>query len=245
MDNDGGKPIPTWQCFVDGILFGNTTSTGITENSIALCSSEPIPDGTHHVSVSIVTSGPIFYFDYIYYTPSPSISLEKIVVKIDNNDTDLRFIGQGWDVRYANLWPLTQFKGDQMLFPFYGKHPDPRSDVSFIRCLGSSVSFFGDSPSELSGKSSSGTYAIDNSAQTPFTIPGHAGSLAEFNQLLFRTHDVGCGSHILVVTYLGNSEQAPLVLGHLYIDNGQTQPSAPALLSSLTSVVDLTLAGST
>ena len=121
LDNDGGKPIPQWTCFVDGILFGNTTSNGIRENSITLCDSKDIADGAHNVNVSVVTSGPIFYFDYVWYDPSPSVSLTNSVIKVDNNDPNLSFIGDGWLVRYANLWPLTGVGGAQMIFPFYGE----------------------------------------------------------------------------------------------------------------------------
>ena len=120
LDNGGGKSIPSWSCSIDGNLFGGTTSNGITENSITLCDSKNIPDGMHQVDVSIITSGPIFYFDYVWYDPSPSVSLTNSVVKVDNNDPELNFIGNGWNIRYANLWPLTGSEGDQMIFLFNG-----------------------------------------------------------------------------------------------------------------------------
>ena len=112
--------VPKWQCLIDGEPFGSTSPDGLTQNAIPLCDSGAVSDGMHHVNVSVVTSGQVFYFDYIYYTPSPSVSLENSVVRVDNTDALLNFTGQGWTVRNAEPWPLTRHKGDQLIFPFYG-----------------------------------------------------------------------------------------------------------------------------
>ena len=134
LDNDGGKPIPSWQCFIDGKLFGNTTTNGIRENGIKFCDSGIIPDGVHQVNVSTTTTGPIFYFDYIYYWPSSSVSLTNAVIKVDNTDPSLSFNGNGWRIRYGDLWPETGVGGDQMIFPFYGELSLLLSGVFSHRC---------------------------------------------------------------------------------------------------------------
>ena len=85
-----------------------------------MCDSANLADGHHTVNVSIVTPGPVFYFDYAVYDPSPTLSLANEALLVDNNDPSLKFNGN-WDNRYANLWPLTRDNGDQMVFDFYGE----------------------------------------------------------------------------------------------------------------------------
>ena len=106
------------------------------------------------------------------------------------------------------------------------------------------MTFLGISPSELNGNKSSGTYAIDGAAPTGFVIPGH-GSVTEYNQVLFQTPEVESGQHSLVVTYQGNSNQAPLVLDWLYVVNGSVpqlsgSPSSSSTPSSSSAAADQT-----
>ncbi|TFY73935.1 hypothetical protein EWM64_g10077 [Hericium alpestre] len=167
----------------------------------------------HSVEVNVKTSGPTFYFDYIVYDPSPSVSLSDSVILIDNTDPNISLSGSGWVNRYGNLWPLTSTGGDQMTLKFIGK----------------SVTVLGIAPGELSGNQTTGTYTVDGSQPTSFVIPGHGG-LAEFNQVYFTTPDFDPGPHTLVVTHQGNSNTAPFLLDLFYVANGaetlQASPSA-------------------
>ena len=116
--------------------------------------------------------------------------------------------------------------------------------VLLIRYPGTSVSFLGVAPHELSGNKSSGSYTIDTSAPTKFIIPGHEQQ-TEYNQLLFTTQDIEPGFHTLVVTYEGGSDQAPLVLDHLYLANRtQTSTSPPQSSSTLAASALVTLTSS-
>ena len=118
--DNGGMPTPSWQCYLDGVAFRNT-SYDSTRNAFLLCNSSTVPDGNHEVNVTTVSSGPIFYFDYVYIDPSPTMSLENSVVRIMNGDPDLSFQGAGWNLVH-NLWWSTDVGGAQMTISFHGEY---------------------------------------------------------------------------------------------------------------------------
>ena len=122
IDASGG--IPSWQCFLDGVLFGSPTVylSQTTGNALCLCQSSTVVDGPHEVNVSVVTSGPIFYFDLVYYTPSPSVSLANSVIRIPRGDPSMSFVGSGWSNATHDGWWTTQVGGDQIIFVFIGEH---------------------------------------------------------------------------------------------------------------------------
>ena len=133
LDGDNSKPTPTWQCFLDGTLFGNATGVdvGSSQNAVVLCDSPNVADGEHEVDISVGNSGATFYFDYALYTPSTTVSRTNSVVKVANNDPNLNF-SSGWDAQYAGSWPLAKDTGSQFTFRFNGEYKaHPREVVRF------------------------------------------------------------------------------------------------------------------
>ena len=106
------------------MLFGSTIHDAYQSNAVPLCTSSTVADGLHEVNVSVNTSASVFYLDWVYYTPSPTVSLATSVIRIDATDPSLVFLGTGW-MHSENFWPLTQVEGDQVSFSFYGEHAWP------------------------------------------------------------------------------------------------------------------------
>ena len=119
-----GNDLPSWQCFIDGVQSISTSGNDRPSNAVQLCRSHAwITDATHEVTVSVVTDGPIFYFDYVFFIPSPTMLLENTVVKVANVDSSLNFSGHGWIMPGDphDTWPLTSVDGDQIIFSFFGE----------------------------------------------------------------------------------------------------------------------------
>ena len=75
----------------------------------------------------------------------------------------------------------------------------------------------------------------------PFTLNGYnlpastsPYEASAYNQNFFNTSNMTAGHHKLVVTYLGNSQNTPLILDYLIVQNGTTTNSSTAGTNSTT-----------
>ena len=92
---------------------------------------------------------------------------------------------------------------------------------------GTSLTWYGNIPGELSGNATTATWVIDDNPAQNFTLKGHEVNAATvYNQKIFETPVYPLGSHKLTVTYNGDSSKTPLVLGKLVIQNDTAVPSA-------------------
>lgn len=107
------------------------------------------------------------------------------------------------------------------------------SQRKFCCHIGTSLTWLGFIPTELSHNASSASYSIDGGPPVSFRLNGlpPTATSTVYNQVFFTTPDLSPGAHSLVVTYLGNNSVTPLVLSHMYVTN-VTLPSAPQLGSN-------------
>ena len=73
----------------------------------------------HNVSVVALGKG-AFYFDYVCYTPSPTVWPTSAVIQVPSDDPDLHFIEFERVNRYNDLEPQTSVGGNRLVLQFYG-----------------------------------------------------------------------------------------------------------------------------
>jgi hypothetical protein len=107
----------TWQCIVDGVSVPSAT-VGAAENRLLFCEKEGLSDGPHVITVNATVSNQqTFWFDYIQYLPSPSMSLAQASLSIDADDSQLRY-GVGWTPNFPGN--MTRQTGSTFSFEFDG-----------------------------------------------------------------------------------------------------------------------------
>jgi hypothetical protein len=93
--NPFGVTNPSWQCVVDGVSVPSAT-VSVPENRLLLCEKTGLSDGPHVITVNVTVSNQqTFWFDYVQYLPSPSMSLAQVSLSIDADDSQLQY-GTGW-----------------------------------------------------------------------------------------------------------------------------------------------------
>ena len=107
----------SWQCIVDGISVPSSTVRA-AENRLLFCEKDGLSDGPHVITVNVTLSNQqTFWFDYIQYLPSPSMSLAKASLSIDADDSQLQY-GAGWTAIYPGN--MTGQTGSTFGFEFDG-----------------------------------------------------------------------------------------------------------------------------
>ncbi|KIJ44500.1 hypothetical protein M422DRAFT_47263 [Sphaerobolus stellatus SS14] len=214
VNNSGVITGPKVDCSIDSQDFRPGTPSTFHTNGFAFCEQKmgTLADGQHRISLNVVASlEQPFYFDRIEYTPSDNVSLSQATVKFTHIDPIINY-GAGWiDTSYRKGGPnavhLTNTVGSQITFPFTGK------SVTWI-------GFYPDITQYLQNASTA-TYSVDDG--NPTTFPLFSGNLnisgSVFNQIFFKTPDLVPGPHVLKVTYQGTTEQMPLALDHLFVEN--------------------------
>ncbi|KAG6841407.1 hypothetical protein C0991_011301 [Blastosporella zonata] len=200
---------PTWDCYVDGIKFASEAVFTTTENNWSLCELDVIADGQHELTVNVTSTNATFAFDWLSYTPSPNASLASAVVQIDHTDPALNFSSTGWSE--LNGRASTNVTGSQVQFDF----------------IGSSLSWVGYIPVELSQAAANGTYTIDGGSPISFELTGLNSSATSsvYYQTFFTTQDLAQGPHTIMITHNGGSDQTPLTMDYLLVTNSSSASS--------------------
>ena len=222
---------PSFQCLVDG----ETTSVsvlGAAENRLLFCEKDGLSVGQHQISVVVkVSNQQTFWFDYIQYLPTGTVSLANAALSIDFTDSQIQY-GSGWSSN--NLGSSTSQNAATLSFQFTGVylfefllHPS----LIFIFCnVGISLTWLGYYDNSQALLSTTATYSIDGQTPTTFSLRGGAtGQL--LNQIMFQTPQLSSGSHKLDIVYQGNSQSTPLTLNVLIVQNGDSSSNS-ALSSS-------------
>ena len=198
-----------------------------------MCQGSQLADGPHTLTVNVTTTGNTFWFDRLQFTPSPGISSENEtnVVFVNIDDPAIEY-GLGWQ-QLGDTANCTTKLGSQLKFNFTGKFEilliilHNESQRKFFHHIGTSLSWLGFIPTELSHSASSASYSIDGGSPVSFKLNGlpPAATSTVYNQVFFTTPKLSPGAHSLVVTYLGDNSVTPLVLSNMYVTN-VTLPSA-------------------
>ena len=110
---------PRWECFVDGISIGATEPFPFFENNWALCEKRSLDDGPHRLTVDVTsTTGKEFWFDYVRYEPSASVSEDTAYIFVDNHDSAIVY-GSGWGP-LGTVANMTTRLGSELRFNFTG-----------------------------------------------------------------------------------------------------------------------------
>jgi hypothetical protein len=109
---------PSWECFVDNVSIGATAPFQYPENNWLFCQQPTLNDGPHVVTVNVTSAGHPFWFDYIRYAPSASVSTQNVVLLVDNHDPAISY-GSGWGA-LAGTAIFTNNPGSEMSFNFSG-----------------------------------------------------------------------------------------------------------------------------
>jgi hypothetical protein len=229
---------PSWECFVDNISISIGPDPKqlqhSPENNQVLCEREHLNDESHNITVKISTTGRPFWLDYIQFNPSPSLSLETAVIRVESGDTGV-FYDTNWKTTKTGLARLTQVKDSSARFSFTGMYiQNYHSHFGSLHrhlSLGTSVTWIGFISHKSPHDASSAVYAIDGNPPTPFHLNGplsNQGAVPLVNQIFFTTPELPAGQHTLVVTHQGTGDQTPLTLDYLHITNAST-PMNPSV----------------
>ncbi|KAF8624378.1 hypothetical protein AX15_005907 [Amanita polypyramis BW_CC] len=212
---------PTWECFVDGQSIGSTQPFIYAENNWLLCDKTGLTDGPHVLTLNVTTMGTTFWFDFLQFTPPPNKSYGNgsNVMSLSNLDPGIEYL-TGWGP-LGSTANCTTVPGSQAIFNF----------------TGTSLTWVGFVPTELSHNASSASYSIDGGARTTFRLNGLApdATTTIYNQIFFSTPELSPGPHTLLVTYLGSGSETPLVLSNIFFTNVTIPPPSSSSSSSSSS----------
>ena len=119
--NPPGVINPSWQCAVDGASVPpSPINSSVPNNGVLFCEKDGLSDGTHVITLNAtVAHQQTFWFDYIEYVPTSSVSLDQVPLFIYAGDSQFHY-GEGW---VAALFPggnLTGQTGSTFSFQFNG-----------------------------------------------------------------------------------------------------------------------------
>jgi hypothetical protein len=110
---------PRWECFIDNVSIGATDPFPYDENNWLLCGQTDLNDGLHTITVNVTsTTGQPFWFDYVQYAPSSSVSEETAYIVVDHLDPGIEY-GIGW-VALGGTANMTSNHGSELWFNFTG-----------------------------------------------------------------------------------------------------------------------------
>lgn len=116
----GGSQDPIWGCLIDGNDIAVNTPFQYTENNWKLCewSANQVSPGKHTLTVTSKSSGRALLFDYITYTPSPSLSISNTFIQMLDNDPAIQY-GSGWQ-SIDGIGRVAGDGGSTTILSFYG-----------------------------------------------------------------------------------------------------------------------------
>jgi hypothetical protein len=110
---------PSWECFIDNVSIGATDPFPYFENNWLLCHKPDLNDGPHQLTVNVTSNtGQMFWFDYIQYTPSATLSLGTAFIRFDHLDPAIVY-GPGWGP-LGDTANMTTALGTEAKFNFTG-----------------------------------------------------------------------------------------------------------------------------
>ncbi|KAH6893731.1 hypothetical protein BKA70DRAFT_1118977 [Coprinopsis sp. MPI-PUGE-AT-0042] len=212
--NESGIVTPSYECFLDGVKFGEQTTFPYPANNWDFCNWED-KDGvgrTHTLSLEVKTDGQTFFADKIKYVPTEGSKAAKEngggegsenVVEIPRGDLAIK-LGEGWGP-LGSTANFTTTKGATAEIEFYGTR----------------LSWWAFIPGEFPKAATSGTYTIDDGRPTSFTLAGlGVNDPTTYHQMIFQTPSLPRAPHKMVVTYQGGGDVTPLPLTHVLVSNG-------------------------
>jgi hypothetical protein len=102
---------------VDGESISVVTLSA-AENRLLFCEKDGLSVGQHQISVAVTVSNQeTFWFDYIQYLPTASVSLNNAALSIDFTDSQIQY-GSGWSSN--NLGSSTSQNAATLSFQFTG-----------------------------------------------------------------------------------------------------------------------------
>ncbi|KAF9474372.1 hypothetical protein BDN70DRAFT_899003 [Pholiota conissans] len=198
---DGKDPSRT--CTVDGSTIPNN-QIGFAVNMIMHCQVYNLSDGPHTITVTVPTANPNgYWFDYLMYIPSASVSRTNAALMVLWNDPSLGY-GTGWT--QSSPGEIARTNGASVTVQFTGR----------------SLTWFGYYLSQFPAAATTATYTIDGGNPMSFDLNGiqSQSTGAELNQRFFTTGMLSAGQHTLKVTYNGNGDTTPLSIYNLVVQNG-------------------------
>lgn len=213
---------PAWECLIDGIDIGIVTPFEFAENNWQFCNwnGDGVTEGEDTLTVNIKSSTIPFRLDAIRYTPSPGTDVDGASVIVGQDDISVVY-GTGWS-RLGEFHRQTTTPGARMAVDFTGTR----------------VTWMGQVPGSAPAISSQIEYTIDDQAPVVVDLPGYETTMTLYEQVFFQTPVLPNGPHRLSVTHRGSSASTPLVLGHMFIDDGNY--TVPNLEEISTDILDLT-----
>ncbi|KAG6809614.1 hypothetical protein H0H92_015532 [Tricholoma furcatifolium] len=201
--------FPTCECLVDQVSYTQTVPSLVLENNWNLCNIVNLSPNNHTLTIRAQSYGQTWWFDYLRYTPLPTLSFssgETAEIYVKSNDTGIKYGGVWNSVPGFNS--VDQAMSTQM--------PQANMVLTFV---GTKVAWYGWINLTASNTPSTASYTVDGSSPTSFNLTMMSGALIQPNTLLFTTPDLLFETHQLVVTYTGGDGDTPmpLTLGYLIL----------------------------
>jgi len=118
--NSSGVTNPWFQCLVDGEST-SVVAPSLPENGLLFCEKDGLSVGEHQISVVVsVSNQQTFWFDYIQYLPTASVSLDNATLWINSTDSQIRY-GTGWSSN--DVGASTSQNAATLSFQFTGAYP--------------------------------------------------------------------------------------------------------------------------
>ncbi|KAF8954756.1 hypothetical protein BDZ97DRAFT_1862956 [Flammula alnicola] len=194
---------PSRDCFIDGVKIESAVLSA-AENRVTQCQQYGLSDGPHVITLTVTAPNPSFYwFDFLFYIPSASVSLDNAAIFINTGDPAMQF-GTGW-AQYAPGYITRQ-----------------QSSVYSMDFNGESLTWYGFYNSALPFAATTATYSIDGGNPVSFTLNGVASQNTgvELNQIFFSTGQLSNGQHNIKVVYQGNGNTTPLSIYNVIVQTG-------------------------
>jgi hypothetical protein len=121
VSNSSEVTNPWFQCLVDGESTPVVRLSSPPENRRLFCEKNGLSAGQHQISVVVsVSNQQTFWFDYIQYLPTTSVSLDNAALSIDFTDSQIQY-SSGWSSN--SLGTSTSQNGATLSFQFTGAYP--------------------------------------------------------------------------------------------------------------------------
>lgn len=195
---------PDWECTLNGRVHTASKKDpyAYRQNQWQFCEYTDLAPGQHTIGLNAKGRSRPFYFDFIRYRASTTVSGETM--HITRDDADIQYNGSWGPLAGTAHYTST-----------------PQSSVSF-RFIGTGLSLQAMAPKDIGSGPSQGTYTIDGGNTVPFTIQG-VGSTTQYNRIIFSTPQLSNGEHTVVVTYRGSTSTTPLVVSNFVVSGGTNQ----------------------